>query len=120
LILIHVTLRNVSAGDVRDEWNGVRGIADVRVFAGGAGGRAPGEAAIGLQVERLRDGLGRRPGVVLLPDVCTGLEGVGPGQCGPGLVLQPVREEGSFDVVAEEGGGAVAELDVAEGCAGAA
>ena len=38
LILVHVALRNVGAGDVGDERYRMRGIADVGVFAGGAVG----------------------------------------------------------------------------------
>ena len=84
-------------------------------FVGLAGGRdRRRQPAAGLEVERLRLGRLRRPGVVLAPLVGAGLEDPGLGVLVLALALEVVLEERQLDVLAVELGRLGVEADVAE------
>jgi len=76
-------------------------------------GRLEAELAAGVEVESLRSGGLRRPGIEAAPDVCAGLKDDGLVECGS-FALEVVLEEGELQVGAEVFAGFGIELNVAE------
>src|SRR6185312_7887335 len=76
--------------------------------------RSPGEAAVGLEVERLWSHIRGWPGVVLLPYVAAGFEGIGFRHRFDRCALQVFFEERKLDVFAVEDAGVGAKLHVTQ------